>query len=132
MKEIYSKTYYFWIITRILIIVFCSIDVCSLISKFGFSLLYCVEIVYVLTNAVLLYRALLQLSPIIILNYVVGTLSIGLGLFLFYWKFTEPKPTWGIAKYQFDYVRLFCYIASGWLIAFGVFDFLVINKETEE
>lgn len=132
MKQFYSKTYFFWVITRVAVIVLGAIDVCSLMSRFGISLLYLLQSGYLIANFAIVYKELMRKPPEMGLKYIVGALSIFIGLALSYWQFNEPKANWGPAKYEFDYLRLLVYIISGWLIVFGLFDFFKIERTPEE
>jgi len=130
MKNLYSRTYNFWLISRILFTVFGLIDLSRLLLTYGISILYILNFIYLVALIIIFFREITQSKQIMILKYIVGTITLLIGVYIGYLKFSEPKSNWGLARIQYDYWQIPIYGFSIWLILLGLFDFFQFNRDS--
>lgn len=132
MKKFYSSTYNFWIISRIAFILIGFLEFLRIVFIETISLLDILLFIYVISLFVIFYKEITKSTPSKILKYSIGTITILIGFYCAYLKFIQPKASWGIEKYQFDYTKIIIYSISIWIILLGIFDFFTFNKNESE
>ena len=121
MKSFFLKSYYFWIITRI---IFCVALFISLIAIFQEARLSSMElivnlvaVVYWIILLLIIIRQLAGAQRMRIMSYAVGVISILIGIILLVLPFmTEVISLPAIVLF------------SIWMLALGVFDLLCIQR----
>lgn len=132
MKKFYSSTYNFWIISRIAFILLGFLEILRVVFIDRISLFHVLLFIYVISFFVIFYKEITKSTPSKILKYSIGTLTIIIGFYFAYLKFIQPKASWGLEKYQFDYWQIIIYGFSIWVILLGFFDFFTFNKNESE
>jgi len=132
MKKFYSSTYNFWIISRIAFILLGFVELLRVVFIDKISLFHVFLFIYVISFFVIFYTEITKSTPSKILKYSVGTLTIIIGFYFAYLKFIQPKASWGLEKYQFDYWQIIIYGFSIWVILLGFFDFFTFHKNESE
>ena len=121
MKPFFLKSYYFWIVTRI---IFCVALFISLVAIFQDARLSSMElfvnlvaVVYWIILLLIIIRQLAGAQRMRIMSYVVGVISMLMGIILLVLPFmTEVISLPAIVLFSF------------WMLALGVFDLLCIQK----
>jgi len=121
LKPFFLKSYYFWIVTRI---IFCVALFISLVAIFQDARLSSMElfvnlvaVVYWIILLLIIIRQLAGAQRMRIMSYVVGVISMLMGIILLVLPFmTEVISLPAIVLFSF------------WMLALGVFDLLCIQK----
>ncbi|TPG38216.1 hypothetical protein [Flavobacterium pectinovorum] len=114
MKQFYSSTYSFWIISRIAFILLGFLELLRVVFIDRISLFHIFLFIYVISFFVIFYKEITKSTPSKLLKYSMGTLTILIGLYCAYLKFIQPQASWGPEKYQFDFRRsLYMVFQSG-------------------
>lgn len=134
MKQLYASSYPFWVTSRILLIIAGLVDlwrICMHYKNFiGTDLL---SILLLLVMSVIFFGEITKAKPKMFLKYIAGITTLGLGLFIVYYKFSEPEDEWTRAMNynKFDYKKVLTYLFAVWLILLGLFDFFKFDPDSD-
>lgn len=132
MKQFYKSSYLFWVTSRIILVIAGFLDTFRIYLNYKtFTGSSFITILYLIAMSIIFYSEITKANPAKFLKYCTGIFTILIGLFIAYLKFSEPKPSWGIEKTQFDYMKIVAIIFSSWLILLGIFDFFTFNSDSE-
>ncbi|MNQ10932.1 hypothetical protein D3C85_237850 [compost metagenome] len=134
MKQLYARSYPFWVTSRILLIVVGLVDIWRICTEYksfiGTDLL---SLVFLIVMSIIFFGEITKSKPKMFLKYVAGLTTLGLGLFIVYYKFSEPESTWiNPETYnKFDYKKVLTYLFAIWLILLGLFDFFKFESDSD-
>lgn len=134
VKRFYAKTYYFWVLTRILFIVLVLVNFLQLVlpnepkmfpleKRINFGIL-----MYTIGLVMISVREVRKKKALDILNYLIAIVTVGIGTALIYWKASEPERAWGIPSFEETFRKYLAYTFGTWLILLAIFDALRLNN----
>lgn len=113
LKTFFTRTYYFWVVSRFLIIVLFAISTYSQIEikSIGSIIVSCLFTIYVLLMTLTAIMEMLKRKVFAAIKIVIGTLTIFFSLFLSYITFSM----YGIQPFAL-------FIVLTWLIFYGLWE----------
>ncbi|WP_029272257.1 hypothetical protein [Flavobacterium sp. KJJ] len=134
MKQLYASSYPFWVTSRALLIIVGLADLWRIcIHYHNFINTDLLLVLFVIVSSIIFYGEIKKSKPNMILKYIAGLAALGLGLFIVYYKLSEPEDEWlrAMNYNKFDYKKVLVYIFAAWLILFGLFDFFKFDIDSE-
>jgi uncharacterized membrane protein len=129
MRSFFYSSYYFWVVSRAVLIL---LGLISLVSIFSMGRLNNIEllvnfsfIIYLIFHAIIFIREISKANQSRVLKIITGIYSIvvGLGIIIVITLFGSNKSSGN---------DLIAFIFSSWIVLLGLFDFVILNKKEIE
>lgn len=134
MKQFYASSYLFWVTSRILLIIAGFAELWRLCTQYkNFIVTDLLTLLLLIVLSILFFGEITKSKPKMFLKYIAGLATLGLGLFIVYYKFSEPQDEWTRAMNynKFDYKKVLAYVFGTWLILLGLFDFFKLDPNSD-
>lgn len=134
MKQLYASSYLFWVTSRIFLIIFGLIELWRIFTHYqNFIVTDLLAIIFLILLSIIFFGEITKSEPNMILKYIVGLATLCFGLFIVYYKLSEPVDDWERAANfnKFDYQKVLTYIFGTWLVFLGLFDFFKFSPNSD-